>query len=119
MLCLRYEPGGEDWCKTKEIGESYEAISQCKQNSAALKTIQTSNRRKLSYETGSTKKNSQKPNNGLKRTGQGAECESRNTVFAFQLKWKLDADSRPLSPGRWAFIIIFSLISYQAITQLR
>jgi hypothetical protein len=68
MLCLRYEPGGEDWCKTKEIGESYEAI---------------------------------------------------NTVFAFQLKWKLDADSRPLSPGRWAFIIIFSLISYQAITQLR
>jgi hypothetical protein len=39
MLCLRYEPGGEDWRKTKEIGGSYGAISQCKQNSAALKTI--------------------------------------------------------------------------------
>jgi hypothetical protein len=80
MLCLRYEPGGEDWGKTKEIGGSYEAISQCKQNSAALKTIQTSNRRKLSYETGSTKKNSQKPNKGLKLTGKASSANQGNRL---------------------------------------
>jgi len=57
-------------------------------------------RRKLSYETGSTKKK-QKAQHALAADAQGAECESRNAVLCFRLKSELDAGGARLKRHRW------------------